>query len=95
MDYLIEKGFSTEILNKLYQKYDDGIIELLILEKNNVCEVIDYLKSIGIKDISAILIYRIELFFISIDEVKKSFEKKSIPFFVRAINDDITNIDEL
>ena len=95
MKFLLDKGISQEVIDKLRIKYDESILDIVDLEEGNVVEVIDYLKSIGVKDIETLLIYNISIFTTEVDEIKAAFEKQNIPAFVDEINDDITIIDML
>ena len=48
MEFLKNKGFSDEQINLLLSVYDKEIIETFLLNKDNVVEVIDYLKELSI-----------------------------------------------
>ena len=95
MQFLLDKGFDSSLLRSLREKYDEAILDTVDIEEDNVIEVIDYLKEIGIKYIDSLMIYDIGLFTTDIDKVKEAFEKQNIPEFVREVNDDIVNIDRL
>ena len=93
MNFLLEEGFSIELINKMINNYDEGIIDQFIIEKENVKDVINYLKKIGIKDIDKLLQTRIEIFTKDINSVKDAFLKYNIKEKVEEINNDINNID--
>ena len=71
-----------------------NIINVVILNKNNVCEVIDYLLSIGIEieTLAQMLSDRLDLFIKPVSEIKDSFERFNVENLVTIINDDIVNL---
>lgn len=93
MNFLLEEGFNIELINKMINNYDESIIDQFIIEKENVKDVINYLKKIGIKDIDKLLQTRIEIFTKDINSVKDAFLKHNIKEKVEEINNDINNID--
>lgn len=95
MKFLLEEGFSTELIDKLEKKFDPATIELLEIESDNVIEVINYLREIGIKNIETIILTYVELFTRDIDDVKKEFNKHNIPDVVAKINEDIFYIENI
>ena len=94
MDYLKKYGLSDDDINIIKNNNYENIINIVIYNKNNVCEVIDYLLSIGIElpTLSQILSDRLDLFMKSVDEIRDSFDKFNINNLVTIINDDIANL---
>lgn len=95
MDFLIEEGFQEKLIYDLESKYDDGVIDLIEIECENIKDVIKYLKEIGIKNIDELMLGYIELFLKDVEEVKKAFDKFDIPDVVNAINNDVTYIENI
>lgn len=95
MKYLIDTGLSPEIIKKLEAKYDESALDLLKIERDNVIEVINYFKEIGIRDIETLLITYIEIFTRDVDDVKNAFNKHNIKEVVEKINDDIFYIENI
>ena len=93
MSYLIDLGFSNTIIDDIKKKYDDSIIDLIKLDSDNITEIVNYLKEIGIKEVEELFSSYIELFLRDIDEVKDAFNKHNIDEIVNKINEDITNIE--
>lgn len=94
MDFLKKYGLSDDDINIIKNNNYENIINIVIYNKNNVCEVIDYLLSIGIElpTLSQILSDRLDLFMKSVDEIRDSFDKFNINNLVTIINDDIANL---
>ena len=95
MQFLIENGFKKSTIEKLQEKYDESILDVVSLEEENVKEVINYLKQIGIQNIEDLMIYQIELFTKDIDKIKKHFDKPNQYQMVEKINEDVMNIDKV
>ena len=93
MNFLLELGFSEELINKMINRYDKTIIEEFILEEGNVVDVIKYLQKIGVEPIDELLLTRIQIFTKDINDVKDAFLKHNIKKMVDKINQDINNID--
>ncbi|MBQ7136813.1 MAG: hypothetical protein IJO43_02400 [Bacilli bacterium] len=95
MEFLKNKGFSDEQINLLLSVYDKEIIETFLLNKDNVVEVIDYLKEYGIKDIPKLMIERIDIFYLPykvIDELFSHYEKDSV---IATLDYDASIFDEM
>ncbi len=94
MDFLSKYGLSDEDITIIKNNNYESIINVIIYNKNNVCEVIDYLLSIGIEvpTLAQILSDRLDLFLKSVDSIKESFDKFNVENLVTIINDDIVNL---
>ncbi len=95
MKFLIDTGLSPEIIRKLESTYDESALDLLKIERDNVIDVINYFKEIGIKDIETILITYIDIFIRDVDDVKAAFNKHNIKEVVEKINNDIFYIENI
>ena len=93
MSFLLDCGFSEDLINRMRERYDESTIDIFKLESDNVISVIDYFKDIGIKCIDELLLFRIEIFTKDIERVKKAFNKHDVDVIVKDINEDISNID--
>ncbi len=95
MQFLLEKGFTQELIDKLTLKYDEGILDVFQIEKRNVSDVIDFFRQIGIENIEELMLFRIELFTKDVEEVKEIFDDEHVHEMVQEINEDILNIDKI
>ncbi len=95
MKFLLEEGFSQELIDKLILKYDEGILDIFQIEKNNVIDNIRYLKQLGIKRLEELILFRIELFTKDPEEIKEAFDKPNWKEIVEEINEDVLNIDKV
>ena len=93
MDFL-NNYITEEEINIIKNNNYETIINTIIYNKENVCEVIDYLLSIGIEKptLAQMLSDRLDIFIKPVEEVKDSFEKFNVENMVIVINDDIANL---
>lgn len=94
MDFLKKYNISDEDINIIVNNNYDNIINTIIFNKDSVCEVIDYLLSIGIEEptLAQMLSDRLDLFMKSVDEVRDAFDMFNIENMVTIVNDDIANL---
>lgn len=94
MDFLNKYDLTEEEINIIKNNNYENTINAIIYNKENVCEVIDYLLSIGIEKptLAQMLSDRLDLFIKEVDEVKAAFEKFNVENMVIIINDDIANL---
>lgn len=93
MQFLIDKGFDENIVFKIIDKYDNSILELIRLNKDNVELIIDYFNSVKIQNIDYLMLYRIELFMMEFSYLKEVFTKFGILRIIKLLSEDISNID--
>ncbi len=94
IDFLKECNIDDKTINEI-EENNESFIYNLSSNENDAKMIISYLKSIGVKNVEKLLINRIDLFFKSVDEVKKMFSKVKIPLMVNLINEDCYNIELL
>ena len=94
MDFLKKYDISDDDINIIKNNNYESILSVVIYNKNNVCEVIDYLLSIGIEvpALSQMLSDRLDLFLKPVDIIRDGFEKFNVSNLVTIINDDIFNL---
>lgn len=95
MKFLLDLGIKENTINSIYTKYDEGVIENFRVEEDNVEEVINYFREIGIVDIDNLLIFDLTIFTKDIEYVKECFNKQNLKEIVKSINEDITNITKI
>ena len=95
MEFLKELGISNATIETLLNKYDEAIIDLFQIEKENVKDNILYFNRIGITNVEEILKAHIEIFTKEPEKVQKAFEKYNIKSVVEKINIDPTWITQI
>lgn len=63
--------------------------------EQNIREVLDYLKEIGVNNFKDILLYRQDICFKNLDLLKKDISKININLIVYLFNNDISNLVNL
>ena len=82
------------LLDEIIKYNDESIVFSLESNKDNIKKVIDYLESIGIKNIEELLKYEIDIFLHDLRFIKKKIHPDDIDL-INNINDDCTFIEEI
>lgn len=94
MDFLLNKGFTVEDINKLIDRYDSDMIDNCKYTYSNIEDVIDYLKDYGVRDIPGLMLERIDIFFVSPNVLKRIFSNYDKAYIINSLNDDPDLFDE-
>ena len=92
MNFLLKCGVSEDVLKKIEVNNSKQTILDAEWNMERVVSSIDYLNSIGIKQINKILINRFDIVLRGEKNLKKTFEKLGTKEIVDKINKDIKNI---
>lgn len=95
MDYLKEFGFNDLEIKEILDSNSNNIIDNLVLNRENVSDIIDYLIGIGLErdTIKEIFMYQIGLLFKTKNEIKTSFDEYEIDSIVKSLNYDVNNVE--
>lgn len=95
MDFLLDYGYSNDDIDEIMQRNDEGIIRNIVLNRNNVCKVINYLKEIGITlpIIKELFVYQIGMFFRTKDEIQSVFDEYEMDSIIKSLNYDVNTVD--
>ena len=95
MDFLKQLGYTEQDINDIKDYNYDYTLDNIVLNKENVEDIIEYLLSIGIErnTIKEIFMYQVGLFFKSKEEIKTSFDEYEIDSIVKSLNYDVNNIE--
>ena len=94
MDYLLNKGFTVEDINRIIDKYDDDIIDNCKYTYSNIEDVIDYLKEFGVVDIPGLMLERIDIFFVSTNVLKRIFSHYNKSYIINSLDKEPDLFDE-
>lgn len=95
IDFLKKCGISSATLDEILKVNVDANIYNFSCNQDEVVKIIEFLKNIGIKEIDALLIHKIDLFFMTLDDIMLMFNKNDINLVVKKINEDYLYIDNL
>ena len=95
MDFLKQLGYTEQDINDIKDYNYDYTLDNIIINKEKVEDIIEYLLSIGIErnTIKEIFMYQVGLFFKSKEEIKSSFDEYEIDSIVKSLNYDVNNIE--
>ena len=94
MNYLINLRINEENLNKIIEINDEAIILSIECNEENITNIINYLRYIGIKNIEDLLIYEIDFFLNDFEEIKKKLRRENA-IDIYNINTNYTYIEKL
>ena len=93
IDFLKNAGISNDVLVEMIKNNDETSIFDLSCNDEDAIEIIKYMRNIGVTNIDELLIYRIDIFFLTFEQFIKRLSNFNIPALVNHINDDYANID--
>ena len=95
MDFLKEFGFSEDDINEIVSSNNSSIIQNVIMNRDNVKQVVDYLKELGVneKSIKNLFIYQIGIFYRTKDELETVFDEYEIESIIKSLNYDVNTVD--
>lgn len=94
MEFLLEYNLTNEDITIIKNNNYEEVLNIILYNKNNVCEIIEYLLSIGIETstLAQMLSDRLDLFMRSKNDLIEKFDKFNVDNLVTIINDDIANL---
>ncbi len=95
MDFLIDNGISQNVIVEIEDNNEDSLVYNFICNWKNVVLILEYFKSIGIKSIDRLLIYKLEIFLIDYERIVKAFNAYDATILAQLINEDINAINFL
>ena len=93
MNYIKNYGLTDEDIKEIEEYLSDEDINNYYVSELRVAEILDYLKSLGIKNIKDILMYKSNIFYESVNTIKKNIPNDKI--ITELINEDYQNLDRL
>lgn len=94
MNYLLELGINKNSLEKIINHNGEAIYFSIESNVENITNIINYLKSINIKNIDELLIYEIDFFLNNYEDIKNKITKYDIDK-INNINNDCTYIENI
>lgn len=93
MEYLKKFNFTEEDIKDIIDNIENQDIMELEFNEDRIISIIEYLISLGIKDIKSILIYKNNIFYDDLDSIKRRFEDYNGIDIVELINENLVNFD--
>ena len=95
MEFLLQYDLTNEMIEEITSNNDEGIIKNIVLNKNNVIKVIDYLLEIGIEKnvIKNLFLEQIGMFFRTKEEIHDVFDEYEMDSIIKSLNYDVNTVD--
>ena len=92
IDYLKNYNLTDNDLLNIKKRYNASYLNYFEVMMDNVCTVLNYFKSIGVKDLANILLYRPDLCFRNLDYLKEQLNKYDSKMVLYIFNNDINDL---
>ena len=93
MEYLKKFNLTSEDINDIVNTIDEQDIMELEFNEERVASIMEYLVSLGIKDIKNILIYKTNIFYDDLESIKRRFDEYTGIDIIDVINENLINFD--
>lgn len=95
MEFLLQYNLTEEDIEEINNHNDEAIIKNVVLNKQNVCSVIDYLIEVGIEKsvIRDLFIEQIGMFFRTKEEIRDVFDEYEMDSIIKSLNYDVNTVD--
>ncbi len=96
MNYLEQFDITEEEISLLKQNLKPEVIENFEVMRNNVIEVLSYLKELGVKNLANVIVKRPDLCFRTVPNLEKELtiiDKDLLLFIFNNSIDDLTNFN--
>ncbi len=96
MDYLEKYNLKKEDITKIRKRFNKDIVNKFEVMEDNVCQVLDYLTSLNIKNIKNLILNRPDICFMDADILKEKiskFDSQLIKFVFDEDEQNLMNFD--
>ena len=93
IDFLKDANITDDTIIEIMKNNNEASLFNLSCNDEDAIQIINYMRGIGITNNDELLIYRIDIFFITFEQFIKRLSKFNVPILVNLINDNYANID--
>lgn len=95
MDFLHEYDITDEDIKLIGERNGESIVKNIVLNKDNVIKVIDYLLEVGVNKsvIRDLFIEQIGMFFRTKEEIVDVFDEYEMDSIIKSLNYDVNTVD--
>ena len=95
MDFLLKYDLTSEDIDEITNRNGEAIIKNIVLNKDNVMKVIDYLLEVGVDKtvIKDLFVEQIGMFFRTKEEIADVFDEYEIDSIIKSLNYDVNTVD--
>ena len=94
IDFLKDANITDDTIIEIMKNNNEASLFNLSCNDEDAIQIINYMRGIGITNIDELLIYRIDIFFITFEQFIKRLSKFNVPILVNLINANIDIINE-
>lgn len=92
IDFLKDCNVDDDTLEEMYKKYSTELFDLNC-NKREIVKIIEYLRNLGITNVSDLLVYETGLFYKSLNWIENKFSSIDTVDLVSKINDNYEEIE--
>jgi len=95
MEFLYKYDLTEEDVREITERNGEAIIKNIVLNRDNVIKVIDYLLEVGVNMgvIKDLFVEQIGMFFRTKEEIVDVFDEYEIDSIVKSLNYDVNTVD--
>ena len=95
MEFLYKYDITDEDIELITERNGESVVKNIVLNKDNVIEVIDYLLEVGVNKsvIKDLFIEQIGMFFRTKEEIVDVFDEYEIDSIIKSLNYDVNTVD--
>ena len=93
IDFLKDANITDNTIIEMMKNNNEASLFNLSCNDEDAIQIINYMRGIGITNIDELLIYRIDIFFLTFEQFIKRLSKFNVPVLVNLINENYANID--
>ena len=95
MDFLLKYGLTNDDVDEIINRNGESIIKNIILNRDNVIRVVDYLLEVGVDKnvIKDLFVEQIGMFFRTKEEIADVFDEYEIDSIIKSLNYDVNTVD--
>lgn len=93
IDFLKDVSINDNTIIEMMKNNNEASLFDLSCNDEDAIQIINYMRGIGITNIDELLIYRIDIFFLTFEQFIKRLSKFNVPVLVNLINENYANID--
>ena len=92
MDYLEKYNLKKEDITKIRKRFNKDIVNKFEVMEDNVCQVLEYLTSLNIKNIKNLILNRPDICFMDVDILKEKISKFDVKLIKFVFDEDEQNL---
>lgn len=95
IEFLKKYGITDKVIQEIEKMNSSANLYNLNCNQDEAVKIIQCLRDKGINCVEELLIYKIDLFFMSLDNFENRYFKQDVDNFVKKVNEDYLVINEL